>query len=216
MEVADSRTFVGRSAGRSASGRGGDDFPKPGSQAVDTEHHKGHRQQSGEGCFESDKLLQFRFFDPCLASRQEVVEEHEHASENKGRQHVGKEGGFPWPRRGGIEVFEDGPNLNERHDFDLFSERPGERRGQVVHQQIHLCNQDDGERGVQRLEGVCEERVGQAQSPKSVHAVQGEVQPKQHECRGDQGPFDPPTNVRIEGALSKVEEHVLKHAPITR
>ena len=144
-----------------------------------------------------------------------MVEEHQHAAKNKGGQHVGKEGGFPRPRRGGVKVLEHRSNLNQRHDLHLFSERPGEGSGQVIHQQVDLRNQDDGEGGVERLKWVRKERVRQAKTPQCVQSVEGQMQAKQHECRGDQGPFHPPTDFRIQGALGEVEEQVLQHARIT-
>ena len=65
-----------------------------------------------------------------------------------------------------------------------------------------------------------EQRVRDVEIPlhqleQRVLHLEGQMQAKQHECRGDQGPFHPPTDFRIEGALGEIEEQVLQHARIT-
>ena len=54
------------------------------------------------------------------------------------------------------------------------------------------------------MKGVRKEGVRQAKSPHRMQPVKDKVQYKQHERRGDQRLFNPPTDCRIEGALGEV------------
>ena len=51
-----------------------DDFSQPRSQAVYTEHHKGHGQQAREGRFEAHKLFEVGFFNSRLAPGEQMIE----------------------------------------------------------------------------------------------------------------------------------------------
>ena len=103
----------------------GDQFPEPGAQGIDTQHHQTHGKQTGESGFETNELCEFQFFHARMSPWKKVVEQHQGSPQDQCRKHVWEEGRLPWPIGGGVQVFEHGSDFNQRHNFHLLSKRSG-------------------------------------------------------------------------------------------